>query len=398
MNPFLAMSLLYVALAAFFAIDASLANLGLVEWFNGLRWLRVHFITLGILVETLFGILPALVAAHVQKPRPDVRWDIWLLLNAGLIALGVGIPLVNTAIIFAGGAFILFAGLLLFRQLSSLEPAFDSSISGRPFYLAGLAFLFLGITFGTGLWLGWGDFLHAAAPREVHLHANLWGFTSLTFAGLLIDLYPGFARQQLAWPRSLGAMLGLFVSSAAALVAAPWIGSSPLMIAGILSHHTATAFLVFNIVKPLMDAKVVWIAGYFHLLAAYAWILVGLAVVPISLFSPLQIPFSAIEAHAPLILVFGWMLQFIFALGPYILGRIMLPAQPSRLGGNWISLISLNFGTAFILAAILSEAYQAMFDAAAFAAWAVALLLLLRELWGRMHAVSEAGIKVDVSF
>lgn len=35
-----------------------------------------------------------------------MRWDIWLTLNAGLLTLLVGIPLVNGALILAGGPLI----------------------------------------------------------------------------------------------------------------------------------------------------------------------------------------------------------------------------------------------------------------------------------------------------
>lgn len=395
MNPFLLMAALYSFLAGLFAFDTTLANLDLVPWFNGLRWLRIHFVSLGLLVEIAFGILPTLVAIHAKKSRPATRWDIWVLLNVGFIALGVGLPLVNAAIIFAGGTLIFLAGILLFLQLRALAPALGAAVSGRPFYLAGIAFLLLGIIFGTGLWLGWGEWLHAASPREVHLHANLWGFTSLTFAGLLIDLYPGFANRPLASPRLRDVMLGLFVIGDSALVAAPWLGINALLVAGILLHHTATGLLVFNFAKPYFSERREASPGLIHLLAAYAWILVGLAIVPISLFSPLRIPFSTIEAHAPLILVFGWALQFIYALAPYIFDLVLTPAQPSRLGGNWVSVLALNLGTAFILAAVISAEFQAVFDAAAFGAWGAAILLLGRDLWQRVGAANEARVQVD---
>jgi hypothetical protein len=327
-----------------------------------------------------------------------MRWDIWVLLNAGLIVLIVGIPLINPAIIFAGGALVLLAAILLLRQLLALSPALGAPTPGRPFYIAGLSFLLLGITFGTGLWLGWGEFLRAAAPKEIHLHANLWGFTSLTFAGLLIDLYPGFAKRSLALPRSLNVMLGLFIVGDIGLVVAPWIGNNPLLVAGLLLHHAATALLVFNIVQPLIGDKHAWYAGQVHLVAAYAWILVGLAVVPITVFGPLQIPFARAEAEAPLILVFGWVLQFAFALVPYILVRVLSPDQPARLGGNGWSLLALNLGTACIIAAIISEAYQAVFDAAAFGLWAIAILPIARDVWRRMRAAMEARAELDASW
>jgi hypothetical protein len=227
--------------------------------------------------------------------------------------------------------------------------------------------------------------LRAASPKEIHLHANLWGFTSLTFAGMLIDLYPGFAKRTLALPRSFNAILGLFIAGGVALVIAPWIGDNTVMIVGLLLHHAATGLLVYNIVKPLIGDRNAWNAGVVHLVAAYAWILAGLAVVPITVFGSLQVPMERVEANAPLILVFGWVLQYVFAVAPYIFARILAPNQSAHLGGNRVSLFALNVGTLFIFAAIISETYQAIFAALAFGLWAIAILPIARNIWERVR-------------
>lgn len=387
MNPYLLMVTFFLSLAALTALDTALVNLNLVAWFNGLRWLRVHFVTLGVLVELAFGVLPTLVAARVNKSHPAPNWNIWFFLNAGLITLIIGIPLVNAALIVVGGMLIFIATILLLRQLCVIDPALGTPTAGRWFYLVGLAFLLLGIIFGTGLWLGWNEFLSAASPKEIHLHANLWGFTSLTFAGLLIDLYPGFAKRSLALPHSLNVILGLFIAGGAALIIAPWIGDNTIMILGLFLHHTATGLLVYNIVKPLIGEHQVWNAGLIHLVAAYAWILAGLAVVPFSVFGALQVPIARVEAQAPLILVFGWVLQFTFALAPYIFARVLAPDQSAQLGGNRVSLFALNLGTLCIVAAIVSETYQATFDAIAFGLFAIAILPIARELWKHTRSI-----------
>lgn len=301
----------------------------------------------------------------------------------------IGIPLVNATLIFAGGTLVFLATILLLRHLRILNPALGAPTPGRLFYLAGLAFLSLGIIFGTGLWLGWNEFLSAASPKEIHLHANLWGFTSLTFAGLLVDLYPGFAKRALALPRSLNVILGLFIAGGVALIVAPWIGDNTLMIIGLLLHHAATGLLVYNIVKPLIGEREAWSAGQIHLVAAYAWILAGLAVVPFTVFGSLQIPMARVEAQAPLILVFGWVLQFAFALAPYIFARVLAPDQPAHLGGNRVSLFALNAGTLCIVVAIVSETYQATLDAMAFGLFAIAILPIARELWKRTRSMDS---------
>jgi hypothetical protein len=67
-NPYFLVALLFGLLAALGAADSSLARLNASLWFNGLRWLRVHFITLGVWVEIAFGILPIIATARGGSP------------------------------------------------------------------------------------------------------------------------------------------------------------------------------------------------------------------------------------------------------------------------------------------------------------------------------------------
>jgi cytochrome c oxidase cbb3-type subunit I len=89
-----------------------LASYTILPWFNGLRWLRVHFITLGAMTEALFSLLPSLAAIRYSLPWPEFRWPIWLLLNAGLLLLLPGIPNINQTLIFTGGTLTLPIGML----------------------------------------------------------------------------------------------------------------------------------------------------------------------------------------------------------------------------------------------------------------------------------------------
>ena len=205
-NLYFLMSALFVLMAILAAADASLTSLNVLPWFNGLRWVRVHLITLGAMTEALFGALPLLTALHFNRPRPRFRWDIWLTLNAGLLTLLIGIPIVNQALIFTGGTLIFTATTLLIIELSRMRPAAraketapSAGHAGRPFYIAGLSFFLLGIIIGTGLWFGWGEALRIQVPLEAHIHANNWGLMALVFAGLIIDTYPCWAGRSLAW-------------------------------------------------------------------------------------------------------------------------------------------------------------------------------------------------------
>lgn len=188
------MALLYFSLGVVAMAGSSLIRFDVLPAANGLRWLQVHFITLGVLTQVVFGALPALVASRAGKPKPTMNWRVWLILNAGLIALLVAIPLVNQAMLIAGGTLVLIATTVLLVQLVRLHaPAGGRATHGRScggtrFYAAGLSYLLLGAFIGTGLYLGWQKRLHLPAPKDVHVHSNLWGFAALIFAGLLIDL------------------------------------------------------------------------------------------------------------------------------------------------------------------------------------------------------------------
>jgi hypothetical protein len=41
------------------------------------------------------------------------------------------------------------------------------------------------------------------------------------------------------------------------------------------------------------------------------------------------------------ILIFGWIVQFGYALAPYLFTRFLEPGKPARLGGTWLSLAAV---------------------------------------------------------
>ena len=381
-NPYLLMTLLYIALAVLAALDSSLAGLNVLPWFNGLRWLRVHLITLGTLTEVIFAILPGLVADRAGLPRPKTRWDIWLTLNAGLIILLIGIPLVNTALIFTGGTLVFMATTLLIVQLNDLRKTTPTSIwTGRRFYLAGLSYLLLGIIVGTGLWLGWGTTLQIAVPIEVHIHANNWGFMSLVFAGLLVDLSPGFTGHPLAWPRSIKPIFWMMTLGALLLVLGPWLKNEAFSVPGIVLHLSATGWLLLNVIKPVWADRRKWSPGFWHLIIGYVWIIAPVLVAPLIILKVPGFPGAGIEQNAPQALVYGWVLQFGYALVPYVFTRLFLPDRPARLGGNWFSLITVNAGGIFLWASIFAGDAQTTLHAIAYALWVVSLVPIVLELW-----------------
>lgn len=183
MIPYILMASLYIVLAVLMALGASLTQLQILPWFSGVAWLRVHLITLGALTQMLFGGLPYLTAIRNRLPRPATRWDIWLTLNAGILTLLVGIPLMSALPIIVGGTLVFTATILLLIQISRMRTAIakagvghKKAYAGSKFYIAGLVYFLLGIVIGTGLWTGWSTPLGILGNvKEVHIHANSWG-------------------------------------------------------------------------------------------------------------------------------------------------------------------------------------------------------------------------------
>lgn len=54
MIPYLIMALLYLFVAIFAALAASFSSWRILPWFNGMVWLRVHFITIGVVTQIDF--------------------------------------------------------------------------------------------------------------------------------------------------------------------------------------------------------------------------------------------------------------------------------------------------------------------------------------------------------
>jgi hypothetical protein len=390
MNLFLLTSLLYVALAILGAVDAASASLNLLPWFNGLRWLRVHLITLGVTTEAVFGFLPIILASRAGRPSPPTRLDIWLTLNAGLLTLLVGIPLVNQGIIIAGGGLIFIATALLIQQLWQLRRPSPGQSQSQPalsrrFYLVGLGYFLLGIFVGTGLWLGWNQTLGMRVPIEVHIHANNWGLLSFVFAGLITDLYPQLTGQSLAWPGSINRIFWLMFFGAFALVLGPWTGLREITAPGILMHLVATIWLLLNVLIPFRRERKALSIGFLHIVTSYIWLLAPVMVAPLVLFEVPGIPGAVIEQNAPQALIYGWVLQFSYAIVPYLFTRVFLHKESAKLGGSWFSLATVHLGGLFLWLSIFISPAQAPLHGIAYALWSASMVPFLAQLWKIMR-------------
>lgn len=386
MSIFFVTSMLFAFLALLGAIDTFSTSFNLLPWFNGLRWLRIHLITLGVLTNIVFGLVPVLSASFAKQPKPRPRLDIWLALNAGILSLLVGIPLINPSIIVLGGGLVFAAVILLMGQLRGLKPEGGEKKAGgeittRHFYLTGLAYLLLGIFVGTGLWLGWNQAVGMLIPIEVHIHANNWGFLSLVFAGLLFDLYPRFSGRPLRWPDSIKPIYWMMTIGALGLVIGPWFQIKSILVPGLLLHVAATIWMALNVILPVKESGQIKQPGYLHLALSYVWILAPIMVAPMILLKVPGFPGAGIEANAPQALIYGWALQFGFAILPYLFGRVFGDEDSAQLGGTMFSVIAVNAGSIFLWASIFMLDIQNILHGMAYLLWGASLLAVLLQTW-----------------
>lgn len=384
-HPYLLMSLLYLSLVVLAALASILTGLEIIPFFGSLKWLRVHLVTLGALSEIIFGLAPVLVAGARRLPRPRMRWEIWLFLNAGLVLLLIGVPTITRSLIVTGGTLVGVAVTLLIRQVVALRPAQIVSkkdvMEGRKFYITGLGYLFLGGLVGTGLWLGWSEALHIASPIEVHVHTNLWGFAAIILGGLLVDLYPSFANRPLAWPRSIPWIYWSMTLGALGLILGPWLDISLFTVVGLILHTLGSILLLIVVIKPLTGDRSAWTPGMLHLLTSYVWFFLPVVVAPMIVVHATDFPVQEVSGSGGPILIFGWIVQFGYALVPYLFTRFLEPNKPALLGGTWLSLAAVHAGSVLFWASLFFPNIEAVARASAYGFWILSGSPILISLW-----------------
>ncbi len=391
-NPYLFSALFYLFITLLMAFDLALVNWGVLPGYSGIPWLRVHFITLGFVSQAVFGALPRLQAVRHRAPISKPRLDIWGLLNAGIVALLMGVPIVNKALILAGGTLIFIAAIMLALQLREIAHAGQASGQKdwpRRFYGVGVLFLLVGVLIGTGYWLGWSAPLHIASPIEAHVHANNWGFLSMVFAGMLITLAPDLLGRPLAAETTLGIIFGGMVLGALGLVSGPWWGgprSIPVSVAGLVIHMVVTVVLVVVTWQAFRAAGKLDVKAW-HLLLAYLWFIMPMLMAPIVVFHLGSISGERIEGTAPQALIYGWAMQFGLAMVPYFLDRYLLKKDHPQLGGTMGSLLLVNVGAALIWVGIFLEPYDAALWGVAYALLGLAALLVAGKSYRTMATV-----------
>jgi hypothetical protein len=365
------MTAVYLGLAALAALGAGLVHFGVMPGFSGLTWLRVHLVTLGLLAQMLFVARGAPVSASHARSRRDRRRMGWLAFHGGLVLLLVGVPLADPLIMTAAGTLV-FSGVvwLLLRLVGA-----PGAMAGRACYVAGLIFLLLGVVVGTGLWQGWGDGLRMAGPRELHIHANVWGFASLALAGALIDLSSRAVGHRVATARESSTACWILTAAATVLVLGPWIDLTRVIAPGLMLLLLMTAWLLARVVWPLARAGGAWTPGGVHLVAGYSWILVSALAVPVVMLrGGGRSTAAGLEQSAPQFLIYAWVLQIVFALMPVIQWKPSDAERTPRFGGTWLSVVAAQIGAVAFAASFAFPTAWATLQGAAYAVGMIAVI------------------------
>jgi hypothetical protein len=212
---------------------------------------------------------------------------------------------------------------------------------------------------------------------------------SLVFAGLLVDLYPKVVKRPFHWPNSPNKIFWLMSLGALGLVLGPWFNSLYFTVPGLVLHLTATIWLLLNVVKPVWGDRAQWAKpGLWHLTTAYFWLIAPLLVAPLIILQVPGFPGTTIEQNAPQALIYGWLLQFGFAIIPYFARRQFQTQGEAELGGSWISLAMAHLGGAALWVSIFVT-NAGFWHGLAYGLWTLSILPIVWQLWQIIQPVLE---------
>ncbi|MEI2691945.1 MAG: hypothetical protein V9H69_20465 [Anaerolineae bacterium] len=117
-------------------------------------------------------------------------------------------------------------------------------------------------------------------------------------------------------------IFGALAMGALLLLLAPWLGAGRAVIApGMALMLLGTVALLVGATRQLGRAGLFAQPGVWHLLLAYAWILLPAAATPLILLSAYTLPMAEIEATAPQTLIYGWIARVSLCRGPLLRRR-----------------------------------------------------------------------------
>jgi hypothetical protein len=159
---------------------------------------------------------------------------------------------------------------------------------------------------------------------------------------------------------------------------------------GLVLHIAATVWVLGLLVQGLARAGALRIAGGWHLVTAYIWILLPVLIAPLILLNVPGFIGGDIEATAPQALIYGWVLQFGFALIPFLVQRYLLGDRGAGLGGNWFSLLAINGGSVLVWASIFVVPLRNTLHSAAYLIYVIAMLPVAWQLGQMLYGWFQA--------
>ncbi|WP_022918574.1 multicopper oxidase domain-containing protein [Ruania albidiflava] len=252
------------------------------------RWLMVHLVLLGAITHSIMVWSTYFTQALLKTPptlddrRVQAR-RLWLLL-LGVLAVLVGVPTAQLALVVAGAAAVVVAvvwhAVQLVRRLRRALPGrFRITIR---YYLAACAFLPVGITAGVLLARGLPGDWHGRL-LVAHTMVNLLGWVGLTVTGTLLTLWPTILRTRIDERAERWAKQALPVLAGALLLtlAGTLVDQRPLALAGIVVYALGICWWGRALLRPARTRPPRSFAAA-SVAAGLVWLLVGLVVVAIT--------------------------------------------------------------------------------------------------------------------
>lgn len=214
------------------------------------RWLLIHLLLLGAVTNAIFVWSSHFADTLLRSPiRKGVQRQLaprLVLLNAGAVAVVVGVVTARWIVILVGAALIaaavLWHGITFAVALHRAPPArFGTTVR---YYLAAAAMLLVGVTFGVLLAHGIGGGLLWRLPLA-HAMVNVLGWVGLTIAGTLITLWPTMLRTRVAegMERASAHALVILVVALTVLVVATVLGWRYVAAAAVLGYLAGVVVL-----------------------------------------------------------------------------------------------------------------------------------------------------------
>ncbi len=167
------------------------------DWVPG-RWVPVHLFTLGVLTNLVLVFSEHFGRTLTRQPAGRTRWQPPVL-NVGVLALVVGLPLGATWLVATGASVVTVVVLVSYWRLRGMRRA---AVGARFLWIVRIyerahgAFVhgaILGALMGTGVLTGgW-----YASARTAHLHVNVLGWGGLTLLATLVFFGPTIVRTRI---------------------------------------------------------------------------------------------------------------------------------------------------------------------------------------------------------